>query len=225
MAPVFDHFLILDFETTSYGSNFDYPFEIIQFSVAVVDARTKRIRTDVSFNKYVRPVINPILTEHCQSFTGIEQKSLNEADLFQDVYYQFLRWLSNNNFIEKKFVMVCDSRQDLWRIAQWQFRYCGIIMPPFFRQYVNLWRTFEWEQERLGTKVLVKDTNIGKMCEYYNVEFIGRAHDALNDVLNLALVVEKMLESGAHITVNEELVCRTVVSLILFNNIDIRRFQ
>uniref|UniRef100_A0A1I7TC07 Exonuclease domain-containing protein n=1 Tax=Caenorhabditis tropicalis TaxID=1561998 RepID=A0A1I7TC07_9PELO len=189
------------------GNN-DYPFEIIQFSVVVLDVKTNTINKDVFFNKYVRPVINPKLTDYCADFTGIRQQSLDSADNFVTVYNQFLNWLRENNFEERSFAILCDSRQDMWRIAQYQFKLVNLTMPAFFRQYISLWRSFETEQERLGgRKELMEKTYIGKMTEFYELELSGPAHDALNDCQTIAKIAQKMLATGATITINEALIC------------------
>ncbi|EGT30148.1 CBN-CRN-4 protein [Caenorhabditis brenneri] len=206
----FTHLLILDFETTSEEANCDYPFEVIQFSVVVLDVKTNTILENVSFNKYVRPVINPILSKHCADFTGIAQESLDSAATFREVYNQFVNWLNTNGFAERQFAVVCDSRQDMWRIAQYQFKLINATLPSFFRQYVSLWRAFEAEQDRSGRKELLEKTYIGKMAEYYGLDTTGRAHDSLNDCKTIATIVQKMLATGATIHINEVLVCSAV---------------
>ena len=37
------------------------------------------------FQSYVRPVINPKLSEFCKTLTGIEQEVVDKADVFEDV--------------------------------------------------------------------------------------------------------------------------------------------
>ncbi|CAI2356736.1 unnamed protein product [Caenorhabditis sp. 36 PRJEB53466] len=206
----FDYLLILDFETTSDGTMNDYPFEVIQFSVVAFDVKKNKTRDDLNFNEYVKPVINPVLSDHCAAFTGIDQKTLDSADNFKDVYYRFVKWLSDNGIEERRFAIVCDSRQDMWRIAQYQLRLDDIIMPSFFRQYISLWRVFEAEQERRGRKELFEKSYISKMIEYYELDKIGKAHNSNDDCKTMCLIVQKMLETGATLTINEMLICSAV---------------
>lgn len=206
----FKNLLILDFETTSEDGNSDYPYEVIQFSVVVLDVKTNTIRDDVYFNEYVRPVINPRLSKYCADFTGIAQESLDTAKTFREVYNQFVDWLISNNFIERQFAIVCDSRQDMWRIAQYQCKLVNLVLPSFFRQYINLWKSFEAEQDRSGRKELLEKTYIGKMVEYYGIETTGRAHDAFTDCKTIAKIAQTMLATGAILTINEVLVCSAV---------------
>lgn len=126
------------------------------------------------------------------------------------------------------------SRQDMWRIAQYQLRLIGMCMPPFFRQYISLWRVFEAEQDRRGRKELFAkvsffeellekyvyffqlktfQTYLGKMSEYYGIDSVGRAHNANDDCKTLGLIAQKMFQTGATVSINEVLVCYAVVSV------------
>lgn len=203
----YDNLLILDFETTSHATNCDYPFEIIQFSVAVVDPQTKTIREGVSFNEYVRPVINPVLTQHCADFTGIKQETLDSAETFLPIYRKFLAWLEKNNFQETKFAIVSDSRQDMWRIAQYQFCLVRETLPSMFRSYINIWKTFETIPQ-VNRNMFDRGPYIQKMSTYFHLETTGRAHDAFNDCIQLAKITVKILETGVKVIMNEALVCR-----------------
>ncbi|PIC17509.1 hypothetical protein B9Z55_023727 [Caenorhabditis nigoni] len=206
----FDHLLILDFETTSDGKIHDYPFEVIQFSVVPYDVKAKTILEGIAFNKFVRPVVNPVLSKHCAEFTGIKQEYLNAADTFLVVYKQFLEWLQKNGFQERKFAIVSDSRQDMWRIAQYQFRLVQETMPSMFRQWINIKRTFDDGLEDGQKNTLVGTSNMEKMTNYLGIESSGKAHDALSDCLTLAAITQKILEMGCPVTINEMVCCSAI---------------
>lgn len=50
------------------------------------------------------------------------------------------------------------------------------------------------------------------MNEYYDLPTIGRAHDAMDDCLNIATILQRMINMGAKVTVNELLTCCASVS-------------
>ena len=52
-------------------------------------------RVDV-FHSFVRPVINPKLSEFCKSLTGIEQETVDKAEVFQDVLIRFESWMKSH---------------------------------------------------------------------------------------------------------------------------------
>ncbi|CAO4383647.1 unnamed protein product [Caenorhabditis nigoni] len=203
----FDDLLILDFEATCEQDNYDYPPEIVQFSVCVLNTREKIIREDLSFNKFVRPVINPKLTDFCADLTGIDQESIDKADTFTEVYHQFSAWLKEHNFQEKRFAFVCDSRQDMWRFAQYQFLLNKQPLPTIFRQWVNLGRYYEEDLRKAQVQDTWGPSFIEKMSGFYNIPFEGHAHNAMDECAFLAKVTKRVLDNGNLVTINESLKC------------------
>ncbi|KAI9499028.1 hypothetical protein BDB00DRAFT_783628 [Zychaea mexicana] len=68
----FDYYLFFDVEATcEEGGSFEYPNEIIEFPIVLVDGRTFEIVDE--FRSYVKPGTNPILSDYCIKLTGIDQ--------------------------------------------------------------------------------------------------------------------------------------------------------
>ncbi|UMM39831.1 hypothetical protein L5515_016717 [Caenorhabditis briggsae] len=213
----FDNLLILDFEATCEKDNHDYPPEIIQFSVAVLNTREKIIREDVSFNKYVRPVINPQLTDFCAELTGINQDTIDKADTFPEVYDQFTAWLNEHNIQEKRFAFVCDSRQDMWRFAQYQFLLNKQPLPTIFRQWVNLGHLYEQDFRKAQQQDIWGPRFIEKMSGFYNIPFNGHNHNAMDECAFLAKVTKRVLDDGNLVNINESLKCISGQRNVPFN--------
>ncbi|KAG1700039.1 ERI1 exoribonuclease 3 [Nymphon striatum] len=66
---LYDYFLVLDFEATCERNDKNYTQEIIEFPVLKVNG--KSFKTEATFHHYVRPVINPLLSNFCIQLTGI----------------------------------------------------------------------------------------------------------------------------------------------------------
>ena len=62
-------------------------------------------RVDV-FHSFVRPVINPKLSEFCKSLTGIEQETVDKAEVFQDVLIRFESWMKSHGLGKYYFYLV-----------------------------------------------------------------------------------------------------------------------
>jgi len=76
-----DYFIVIDFEATCEEKNpLGYPHEIIEFPAVLVssgyDKESKSPEIAGVFHAFVRPVINPVLSEFCKNLTGIEQAIL-----------------------------------------------------------------------------------------------------------------------------------------------------
>lgn len=87
----FSHILVCDFEATCESGSVDYPHEIIEFPVVVLD--TASLQVVAEFHSYVRPVMNPKLTRFCTELTGITQQMVDAAPTLPVVVERFGVWL------------------------------------------------------------------------------------------------------------------------------------
>ena len=83
--PDYKYYLVFDVEATCKENNEGFVQEIIEFPVVLVDTRTLEIVSLVwldkrewigkvdEFRSFVKPVVNPVLTEFCVELTGIDQ--------------------------------------------------------------------------------------------------------------------------------------------------------
>ncbi|PIC16162.1 hypothetical protein B9Z55_022860 [Caenorhabditis nigoni] len=221
MCP-YDNLLVLNLATTCEERNFDYPLEIIQFSIVVIDTRTKTImslslninrnqnldyqREDVKFDRYVRPVVNPMLSDYCKSYTGISQATVDNADTFSKVFDQFCAWLQEHDFQETRYAFVALNRQDLWLVAQYQFLLVKQPLPAMCRQWVDLNASMnKVYQGQFNSRT--KEDIIQNMSDFYSIRYEGRAHNALDNCEFLAKVTKRFLDYGNLVTVNETLKC------------------
>eukprot|EP00667_Euglena_gracilis_P015966 EG_transcript_16639 len=79
--------VVLDFECTTEVE----PREITEVGAVLLEPKTLAPLRE--FQAYVRPVHNPILSEHCRSVTGVEQATIDAAQPFPQVWCDFLEWL------------------------------------------------------------------------------------------------------------------------------------
>ena len=93
-----EYFVALDFEATCIEENGpNYPHEIIEFPAVLVEVETGK--TIAKFHSYVRPRINPLLSEFCTKLTGISQSQVDNAPYFPAVFKMFQEWLVENNLL------------------------------------------------------------------------------------------------------------------------------
>ena len=87
-----DLFVVIDFEATCEERNpADYRHEIIEFPAVLVSSASGEV-VDI-FHEYCRPVINPVLSDFCRALTGIEQSTVDAADVFENVHRRFTNWM------------------------------------------------------------------------------------------------------------------------------------
>lgn len=95
----YDLICVVDFEATCERSN-GYEEEqvqiqeIIEFPAFLVDVSEMKIVA--SFHEYVKPIVNPYLSDFCTELTGITQHTVDKSDIFENVLDRFDGWLYRN---------------------------------------------------------------------------------------------------------------------------------
>ncbi|KAI1719932.1 exonuclease domain-containing protein [Ditylenchus destructor] len=212
----FEYFIVIDFECTCGDNINPSQMEIIEFPAILIDAKQKSVIDH--FHSYVRPVINPQLTEFCTHLTGITQGMVSNAPVFPDVLKSFRQWVQANQVGREmtNFAFVTDGSTDFGSFLQRQFRnnqmgkidkeFCSYIniRSTFWNRYVRqreqLWGLSHW-----GRRKTIK---IETMLEHLGMEFQGKRHSGIDDSLNIAYIVIRMLENNTEFQINERLVHR-----------------
>lgn len=138
-----DYLLIIDFEATCEEKNpAGYPHEIIEFPAVLVSSEDEPRIVDV-FHAYVRPVINPILSDFCKTLTGIEQNVVDEADVFCNVLQSFEAWMLGHGLgLTKSYLIVTDGPFDMGRFMYLQCQQSQIGFPDRLTYWANLRKVF-----------------------------------------------------------------------------------
>ncbi|MPC19030.1 3'-5' exoribonuclease 1 [Portunus trituberculatus] len=122
----YDYYLVIDFEATcdEHQNPATYRHEIIEFPAQLVS--TKRGQIINHFHSFVRPVINPRLTEFCTNLTGITQDKVNFAPTFPEVLKQFEAWLEERGLTssETRMTVLTDGSWDMGRFLYQQCSMC-----------------------------------------------------------------------------------------------------
>ena len=89
------NFLIIDLEATcdQNGHISRSTMEVIEIGAVVIDTESFDILE--TFQGYIKPVINPRLTDFCIELTGITQNIVQEAPYFYETLSTFGEWLNS----------------------------------------------------------------------------------------------------------------------------------
>ncbi|KAG0370753.1 hypothetical protein BGZ54_004254 [Gamsiella multidivaricata] len=94
----YDYYLCFDVEATcETGFSFEFPNEVIEFPVVLLDGSTFEIVDE--FHSYVKPTHRPTLSEFCVGLTGISQETIDDAPTFTEVLSLFEDWLTLHGII------------------------------------------------------------------------------------------------------------------------------
>lgn len=174
------NYIVYDLEATCWENPPpDYVQETIEIGAYKIN-QFGEIRG--KFNRFVKPLAHPVLSQFCRQLTGIEQSDVNRAKMFPDVIEEFWNWgrieeedyllCSWGSFDRKMFV--ADSRMHR-------------LDTDWAERHINL-----KEQYRL-MKRMKSGPGLRKAIEMENILFTGQHHRAISDAENLVKLFLKYL--------------------------------
>jgi inhibitor of KinA sporulation pathway (predicted exonuclease) len=83
-------YIVLDLEATCWKNNFGKVNEIIEIGALKFNKDGAYVD---EFSAFVRPRLNPILSEFCKQLTSIKQEDTDRADDFPTVINEFIHWI------------------------------------------------------------------------------------------------------------------------------------
>ncbi|ORY41538.1 hypothetical protein BCR33DRAFT_718706 [Rhizoclosmatium globosum] len=182
----FDYYCVFDVEATCERNDKNWINEIIEFPVVVVCSRT--LATVAEFQTYVKPVLNPVLTDFCTELTGITQEQVDDAPTFKEVLQQFGTFLNTHSLSPQNMRFVTDGPWDIRNFVRNQCKLCKIPVPDYFKDYVDL--------RELYRCIFKKKANLQQMLSSLGMRFEGREHSGIADSRNIARIVKALIKEG-----------------------------
>ncbi|CAA0831437.1 Unknown protein [Striga hermonthica] len=196
----FDYFVVIDFEATCDRGKPPSPQEIIEFPSVVVSSSTGQIVA--SFQTYVRPTCNRVLTDFCKELTGIQQTQVDKGITLSKAIVSHDQWLEKIGLKTTKFAVVTWSDWDCEVMLESECRYKHIEKPAYFNRWINLKVPF-------GEVFGKERCNLKQAVERAGLTWEGRAHCGLDDAKNTARLVGLMINRGFKFTITNSLTCQS----------------
>lgn len=201
MEQAYDYFLVLDLEGKE---------EIIEFPVALVDAKTLEIVD--RFHRYCVPVtfsedrLKIYITTKYGKW-GLADKWFSSAISFADTLVQFQEWMAEHKLIASaststpadgssedtySFAFVTCGNWDIKTQIPKQCSYSGVPVPEYFHQWVNLKDVYLnfYAHRALG---------MAEMLNGLSIKMQGHHHSGADDVENIAAILVRMINDGAKV--------------------------
>lgn len=196
----YDYICVVDFEATCEEDNpSDFHHEIIEFPMVLINTHTLEIVD--SFQEYVKPEVNPQLSDFCVKLTGITQEMVDAAEPFPAVLQRVVAWLQERELGTKyKYAILTDGAWDMSKFLNIQCRISRIRYPQFAKKWINIRKSY-------GNfyKVPRTQTKLSTMLEKLGLTYEGRPHSGLDDSRNIARIALRMLQDGCQLRVNERM--------------------
>lgn len=182
---------ILDFEATCFfGTRNDKTREIIEFSSILINVNSENKICHISqFSQYVKPSINPILSDFCIKLTGITQNQITNAKNIKDVYKEHCKWLTEHVQFNQNFLFLTVGKWDLETMLPIEAQRYNIKLNNYYKKWKNLKEEFEiFYNKNAGTMM--------EMLEKLKITHTGHYHSGISDCENILKIVEKMIHEG-----------------------------
>lgn len=167
--------LIVDLEATCSKDNeiSRSDMEIIEIGAALVNLQDLSIIED--YQLYIKPVVKRQLTAFCTELTGIEQETVDAADIFGVAVNSYQSWLaSHDNVLAWASWGNYDKGQFDLDCARHGVEGLHAGLPHF-----NLKTLF-------GEASNIRRMGLGRAVKHVGAEFEGRAHSGRDDAVNMA---------------------------------------
>jgi inhibitor of KinA sporulation pathway (predicted exonuclease) len=178
--PARPRLLIVDLEATCWDRGKHRPglMETIEIGAVLVDAEHLELLS--SFERLVRPVRRPVLSEFCTGLTGIRQEDVQEADRFPDVFHAFLEWMGDPAGLTFASWGEYDRKQF--------HRDCGFhrVRYPFGARHFNIKKFF-------AEQMLCTRRGLTPALASLGLEFEGPQHRGLSDARNTLRVLRAVM--------------------------------
>ena len=161
--------------------------EIILLGFISVDEKYK-IKT--KYSSYVKPIVNPILTDYCKNLTGITQKNVNHGKKCDEAFKEILEIVRKHRI---KYIFTFGNLDK-------QFLYSAARMNrKADEEYENIYRISSKIVDvrpailaGMGIKSFKRSPGLVKIGEQLGINTRGEHHNALNDAMLLLGVCRKL---------------------------------
>ncbi len=182
---------VLDFEATCWDSNprLDRQ-EIIEFPSVLYELTSLgEVKFVGEFSKYVKPILEPVLSNFCIELTGITQEQVNKSQPIEIVYKEHYQWLTSNVPEKSEIYIITCGAWDLKTMLPKEVKNKKLPYPQVYKRYINIKAEFEYFYKK-------KAGGMGGMLNFLGLRLEGRHHSGIDDTKNIAKILLKIISDG-----------------------------
>jgi inhibitor of KinA sporulation pathway (predicted exonuclease) len=173
--------IIFDLEATCWKSGNKDKMQAIEFGAVQLDPFTLKIVSE--FQRFVRPTLEPVLSEFCKELTGIKQDDVNVAEPFLVVFREFCDWIGEGGF-----EIYSWGEYDLEQLKQ-DCKIAGIKMNKrIVKRHQNLKAIY-------AERFRIRRCGMAQALDKLHIPLTGSHHRAIDDARNIAKIAGWMLKN------------------------------
>ena len=170
-------YIIFDLEATCWNkSDGNKISEIIEIGAVKLDENAKQIDT---FQTFVKPTKNPILSEFCIELTSIKQDDVNSAPYFAEAIHNFENWISNE---------ICDTALISWGYYDKKQLIKECEEKNYHGEIINLLNSHFSLKHDFAKMKVIKPCGMKKALEILRIPLDGTHHRGIDDALNISKI-------------------------------------
>jgi len=172
-------YVIVDLEATCWESGHSRDqMEIIEIGAVLLPSAADKPSDE--FARFIRPAIEPTLSDFCKNLTSIAQTDVDNADTFPTVFDDFLKWIGADQYV------LCSwGAYDLNQFRLDCQRH-GIPFPDQFERHINLKKEF-------ASLFNVKPCGMATALKRVGIPLKGTHHRGIDDARNIASLARLIL--------------------------------
>jgi inhibitor of KinA sporulation pathway (predicted exonuclease) len=203
-----NYICILDFEATCWEDK-RFPNEIIEFPSILLkweenplDDISKRKQYTIQeisrIQLFVKPAINPIVSDFCNELTGISQKQVDAGIDLKSAIETHLQWITHIVPTDQV-TIVTHGDWDLKIMLPMDLKNISYEPNEIYNRYTNIKDLFNIIVPERDRKA--KSNGLIKMLGNLKLKPEGRHHSGIDDCHNIARIFIKLVDMGLNKTV------------------------
>ena len=174
--------IVVDLEATCWDTSRPRNhMEVIEIGAVRLD---EALTVVDEFDAFVRPVVEPKLSQFCTALTTIKQADVDGADMFPAVFARFIEWIGDGPYrlCSWGFFDVGQFRLDCTRF--------GLVFPGLFEsEHLNIKQVFaDWKG--------VRRCGMTAALDLLGLPLAGTLHRGIDDARNIAKIVQVTLPNA-----------------------------
>ena len=188
---------VLDFEATCWRDDRakqSRETEVIELPTVLFEVRGAALEPAGEWRAFVRPTVNPVLTDFCVELTGISQAQVDAAKPLASALAAHAAWLAlvTRGAPPEQLLFVTCGDWDLGTCLPLDLSNKGLRAPSAaYSRWVNIKREFASEFRIRG-----RAPDMADMLKLAGLRLEGRHHSGLDDSRNIGRILELLWRRG-----------------------------
>jgi len=175
------NYVVFDLEATCWEKGMKYQNEIIEIGAILIN-EDQEIESE--FQRFVKPIRFPILSDFCKELTSITQEEVNNASPFYEVVEEFKDWF--------------DSKKEEYQLCSWGFYDKNQLINDCKISNLDdewVYKHISLKHQYREIKNLKRAIGMKRALGMEKIELEGTHHRGIDDARNIAKIFIKYFDN------------------------------